>query len=122
VDELVACGAQVTTDAPEVGPLLREADIFINPVQRGSGVNIKMVEAMQAGLPVVSTTLGARGLSWRDGQHLLTADSAELFTSAVGRLLDDRELRQRIGSAAQEFVLAELVGPRHFRRIKALAR
>ncbi len=122
VVELQASGAQVTTDAPEVGSLLREADIFINPVQRGSGVNIKMVEAMQAGLPIVSTTLGARGLEWRDGQHLLIADSHEHFTSAVGRLLDDSELRQRIGSAAQAFVQDELVGLRHISRIRNLTR
>ncbi len=121
-DELVADGARVTTDAPEVVSLLREADIFINPVQRGSGVNIKVVEAMEAGLPVVSTTIGARGLSWRDGKHLLLADSPEDFTSTVGQLLDDCELRQRIGSAARAFVLDELGGLRHISRIRDLTR
>lgn len=122
VDELVASGARVTNNAPEVVSLLREADVFINPVQRGSGVNIKMIEAMQAGLPVVSTTIGARGLSWRDGEHLLLADSPEHFTTAVGRLLDDSELRHRIGSAAREFVLDDLVGLRHISRLKGLTR
>lgn len=122
VDELVACGARVTSNAPEVGSLLSEADVFVNPMQRGSGVNIKMVEAMQAGLPIVSTTVGARGLSWRDGQHLLIADTPEQFTAAVGRLVDDRELRQRIGSAAQEFVRDELDGLRHIGRMTSLTR
>jgi glycosyltransferase involved in cell wall biosynthesis len=68
--ELAAAGVRTTFDAPEVASHLAAADVFVNPVRHGAGINIKMVEAMAAGLPVVTTRPGARGLHWRDGEHL----------------------------------------------------
>jgi glycosyltransferase involved in cell wall biosynthesis len=47
------------------------ADIVINPVQYGSGLNIKTIEALGYGMPVVSTTAGARGLELATGQQAL---------------------------------------------------
>jgi glycosyltransferase involved in cell wall biosynthesis len=112
-------GAVVTADAPEVGPLLAAADVFVNPVRRGAGVNIKMVEAMAAGLPVVSTAVGARGVHWRSGEHLEVADSAEDFAATVRDLLDDPSRRAHLGEAGRRFVEAELDGVAQIRRLVA---
>ncbi|MEP6562994.1 MAG: glycosyltransferase family 4 protein, partial [Nakamurella sp.] len=119
VNELHAAGVRVTVDAPEVGSLLAAADIFINPVRRGAGVNIKMIEAMSAALPVVSTTTGARGMSWRDGEQLLVADTPVEFSAAVRKLLDDADERARLGAAGRRFVAAELDGVRQINRMRA---
>jgi glycosyltransferase involved in cell wall biosynthesis len=62
---------------------------------------LKILEAWAAGLPVVSTTIGAEGLPVRDGETALLADGAEAFAAAVTRLLTCKELRQRIGSAGR---------------------
>jgi glycosyltransferase involved in cell wall biosynthesis len=62
---------------------------------------LKILEAWAAGLPVVSTTIGAEGLPVRDGETALLADAAEAFAAAVTRLLTCKELRQRIGSAGR---------------------
>ncbi|MGS0685727.1 glycosyltransferase [Nakamurella sp. GG22] len=113
-------GARVTIDAPAVAPHLASADIFVNPVRRGAGVNIKMVEAMSAGLAVVSSETGARGMPWQDGQHLVVADDAESFTSAVQRLIDDPVERLRLGRQAVQFVTTELDGVRQIGRMRAL--
>lgn len=119
VQELEAAGAQVMVDVPQVAPVLAAADVFVNPVLAGAGVNIKMVEAMAASLPVVSTSVGARGLPWRDGEHLLIADDAGDFASAVTTLLQDRDHRDRLSRAGREFIGHELNGRRHIDRLRA---
>lgn len=108
VQELTAAGAQVLVDVPRVGPHLRSADVFVNPVRSGAGVNIKMIEAMSAALPVVSTSTGARGLPWRNGTELLVADDADEFVAAVRTLVDDEGRRAEMSRAAAEFVRSVL--------------
>lgn len=117
VAELTAAGAQVTVDAPEVASHLAAADVFVNPVQHGAGINIKMIEAMAAGLPVVSTTVGARGLHWRDGEHLLVADEPAAFRAAVRRLLDEPARRADLAEAGRRFVTGELDPVAQFSRL-----
>lgn len=102
--ELLTAGARVTVDAPEVASHLAAADMFVNPVQHGAGVNIKMVEAMSAGLPVVTTSVGARGLHWRAGEHYLVADAPNEFRAAVTLLLDEPGRRAALAAAGRAFV------------------
>ncbi|MCW0212463.1 MAG: glycosyltransferase family 4 protein [Pseudonocardia sp.] len=112
-------GVRLTVDAPDVHVHLRAAAVFVNPVRAGAGINIKMVEAMAAGLPVVTTTVGARGLHWRPGEHLVVADGAADFTAAVVGLLVDPAERAAIGEAGRRFVRTELDGARHISRMRA---
>jgi glycosyltransferase involved in cell wall biosynthesis len=83
-----------------VGEIARSR-VAIVPLLTGSGTRLKILEAWAAGLPVVSTTMGAEGLPVRDGETALLADGAEAFARAVTRLLTCTELRQRIGSAGR---------------------
>jgi glycosyltransferase involved in cell wall biosynthesis len=64
------------------GPLSRYA-VFVCPILSGSGVRVKLLEAFAAGIPVVSTTVGAEGLAARDGDVCRLADSAGAFAEAV---------------------------------------
>ncbi len=69
--------------------LLRAADINVNPVTSGSGTNIKLIEALAAGVPSVSTVAGARGLPDPDAVLWLSgAESADL-AATIDRLLAD---------------------------------
>ena len=116
--ELAAAGIRATYDAPEVGSHLAAADVFVNPVRHGAGVNIKMVEAMAAGLPVVTTPVGARGLHWRDGEHLVVAEGVAGFRDAVAGLLDDPARRSALAKAGRAFVEG-LDGVGRLRRLAA---
>jgi polysaccharide biosynthesis protein PslH len=109
VDALSALdGVSVHTDVPDVRPFLDRATVSINPTLSGSGVNIKVVDAMAAGVPVVTTDVGGRGLDWRPDRDLLVGDGPAAFADAVTRLLDDKALAARIGAAGREFVAREL--------------
>ena len=80
---------------------LSRSKVAVVPVRAGSGTRIKILEAWAAGVPVVSTSLGAEGLDAEDAVHLLLADDAAAFESALTRLLNDPELRTRIGRSGQ---------------------
>ena len=81
--------------------LLGAADVALNPVLQGSGTNLKVIEYLAAGVPVVSTAFGIRGLEAGNGRHLLVAEPHEMV-DAIGRVLSDREgaeARARAGRA-----------------------
>jgi glycosyltransferase involved in cell wall biosynthesis len=57
--------------------LLGTADVALNPMTSGSGSNLKMLDYFAAGIPVISTGFGARGISVIAGEHYLLADVLE---------------------------------------------
>jgi len=60
---------------------------------------------MAAGRPVVSTTVGARGLSYQTGHDICIADDGEAFADLTIHLLSDRDARHHIGANARQLVL-----------------
>jgi glycosyltransferase involved in cell wall biosynthesis len=88
---------------------LARAKVAVVPVLAGSGTRLKILEAWAAGLPVVSTTLGAEGLGARDGESLLLADGGPAFAEAVSRLLASMDLRQRVGAAGRRLLEKEFI-------------
>lgn len=85
--------------------LYRRAAVFIVPLRSGSGVRVKVLEAMARGVPVVSTSIGVEGLEVRHGEQLLIADTTQDFARAVGQLLDAPERRSALAEAARACVL-----------------
>jgi polysaccharide biosynthesis protein PslH len=80
---------------------LARAKVAIVPLLAGSGTRVKIIEAWAAGVPVVSTSIGAEGLPVRAGEHLLLADDPQAFAEAVTHLLANPSLRDRIGRAGR---------------------
>ena len=74
------------------------------PLRSGSGTRLKILEAMAAGVPVVSTRLGAEGIEAEDDVHLLLADSSQEIAAAVGRIVSSAETRSRLPQAARALV------------------
>jgi hypothetical protein len=74
--------------------------VFIAPIRSGSGMRIKLLEAMARGKAIVTTSLGAEGLNAIHGTHLLLADSPAEFAAAMDQLHHDSELRTKLGAAA----------------------
>jgi len=94
----------VTGTVPDVRPYYSCALAAVVPLRIGSGTRLKILEAMAAGIPVVSTRLGAEGLDLEDGTHLLLADSAQEMTAAVNRLATSPELWLRLSRSGHEVV------------------
>jgi O-antigen biosynthesis protein len=82
------------------GPLTRYS-VFVCPIFAGSGVRVKILEAFAAGIPVVSTPLGAEGLDCEDGRELLLVRDASEFAAAVVALFNDPARAASIAKAAR---------------------
>ncbi len=89
------------TVAHEQLPLIyAAADLGLNPVCHGSGTNIKMLDYMAAGLAMVSTDTGARGIDGRPGEHWIAAPT-DRFATEVEALLAAPERMASLGAAAR---------------------
>jgi glycosyltransferase involved in cell wall biosynthesis len=108
-------GIEARTDVLDILPFFHGARLLFVPLRIGGGTRIKILEAWAAGLPVVSTTLGAEGLPCRPGADILLADDAAGFAAGILRLLQDhglcRALRDEGLKRAQDFRWSGL-GPR----------
>ncbi|GAB4033950.1 glycosyltransferase [Spirosoma jeollabukense] len=78
-------------------------DIIVNPVRFGAGMKIKNVEALCAGLPLLTTTHGISGMDDAKDVALLAADSAEQFKELMQLLLSSYDLRFRLSEQAHEY-------------------
>mgnify|MGYP001091549445 FL=1 len=67
-------------------------------------MRVKIVEAWRWGLPIVSTSLGAEGIEYVDGEHLLIADDPASFAAAVLRLLQDPALNKCLRGSGRRWV------------------
>ena len=108
----------VTGEVKDLRPYRNRARVFVSPVRLGSGMRLKVLEAMAAGLPVVSTTLGMAGLDAQTGVNCLVADTPELFTRSVEWLLTDRNLSARMSRNARELVESEYTLEEGLRRFE----
>jgi glycosyltransferase involved in cell wall biosynthesis len=73
----------------EIREPLTRYSVFVCPIFSGSGVRVKILEAFAAGIPVVSTPLGAEGLGCQDGRELLLARDGAGFSAATMALFND---------------------------------
>jgi len=92
---------------PNVAQLLAVSDVAIAPLLHGSGTRLKILEYFSCGLPVVSTSIGIEGLNVEKGINVLVEDDMNNFSIRVIELLQDKELRTRIGRAGRELVIKE---------------
>jgi glycosyltransferase involved in cell wall biosynthesis len=96
---------------PELSPLLNSHCVSIAPLRFGAGMKGKIAEALAAGLPVVTTSVGAEGMQLEHGETAMVTDSPEAFAAAVVQLSSDPDFHQRLSES----------GRLHARRLWGLA-
>jgi glycosyltransferase involved in cell wall biosynthesis len=99
-------GVKVTGSVEDARPLIRRGAVFVVPLRIGGGSRLKILNALAMGKAIVSTSVGAEGLDVRDGEHLLIADTPELFVARTLELLGAPAKRQRLGTAGRALVEA----------------
>ena len=97
-------GVTVTGTVPDVRPYYRDALSAIVPLRTGGGTRLKILEAMAAGVPVISTPLGAEGLAVTPGKDILLTepDDAEGWLRHLSDVVDDKDQRAHLVQAALE--------------------
>lgn len=94
----------VTENISDARDAYSSATIMITPIKGGGGTRIKILEAMAAGLPVVSTSVGIAGLNVTDGENVFIADTSKTMAQKAVKLLNDQKLLASIGKSGQQHV------------------
>ena len=75
----------------DLEPYFQQGRVFITPLRFGSGIKVKVVNALYRGIPCVTTSIGAEGLKVKDGEHVYIKDDAATFAQAIFTLLEDKK-------------------------------
>jgi len=106
-DHSLSCPELVTLGQVEsLDGAYQEASIVLNPTRLGTGLKIKTIEALGQAKPLVTTSIGAAGLSDGKDKNFLVADEPKEFATAIESLLVSADLRQKMGKAAREYAAA----------------
>jgi glycosyltransferase involved in cell wall biosynthesis len=97
-------GVKVTGTVDNIKDYYQKGKVFVAPYHFGAGTKLKVLEAMASGIPVVSTTVGCRGIEVVDGKHFLIADNEIDFSNRVIELLTNFEKREKLALAARKLV------------------
>ena len=79
---------------------------MVVPIRAGSGMRVKILDALARGMPIVTTSVGCEGIEVTSGTHVLIADSPAAFAAAVVRTLTDDALVTALSTASRR--LAEV--------------
>ena len=97
-------GVTIAGEVPDAMQFIASKQINIVPLLSGSGIRVKILEAMSAGKVVVTTTCGVQGIPCTDGRHLLLADTPEQFVAQLKRCVDNPDLCRSLGDNARQLV------------------
>jgi glycosyltransferase involved in cell wall biosynthesis len=86
----------------ELSAVLAAADVGICPLRNGSGTKLKVMDYLAAGLPVVTTTVGAAGIDLVDGESALIRDDDAAFAAAVETIVSSPYVAEQLSQAAVE--------------------
>jgi hypothetical protein len=113
-------GVEVTGRVPDLTDLWRSAHVMLAPIRYSAGAQFKVIEAMAAGVPVVTTPPVAAAIGAVDPDQVLVAATADGLSAAVARTLEDAEAAARRAARAREHVLAAFTWDAQVRRMEEL--
>lgn len=97
-------GVTVVGEVPDALQFIGSKKINVVPLLSGSGIRVKIIEAMSVGKAVVTTTVGAQGIDYTDGVNILIADTPQQFADQIKRCLDDDAFCRSVGQAAARLI------------------
>ncbi len=97
----------VVGEVPDAFEFIKSKTISIAPLFSGSGIRIKIIESMALGKAVISTTIGAEGISYTDNKNIIIADDAASYVTAIKKLFLDADLCNSIGAKARTLIVKE---------------
>jgi len=99
-------GVTVTGSVPDVRPHLQGAVAMIAPLKIARGTQNKILEAMAAGVPVVTSSAAAGGVDALPEEHFLVADEPQAVADAVLRIVENPDERSRLAAAGRQRMLS----------------
>ncbi|MGB9594871.1 MAG: glycosyltransferase family 4 protein [Candidatus Poribacteria bacterium] len=97
-------GVIVTGLVDDVRDYISQSAVFVVPLRIGGGTRLKILQALAMKKAVVSTSIGCEGLGLIHNEHLLISDDPKEFAESVMLLLNDKDLRYRLGENGRKLV------------------
>lgn len=94
----------ITGEVTNIHEYVDKASVVVCPLLTGAGIKNKVLEAMALKKAIVSTSIGVEGICGTNGVHYIVNDNAQEFAESVCRLYSDKELCQKLGNNAFEYV------------------
>jgi polysaccharide biosynthesis protein PslH len=114
IAQLSAAGVEFAGFVADLAAALK-GGVMLVPIRIGSGIRVKILDAMFHGIPVISTSVGCEGIPASNELEILIRDDSEGFADAIVRMAKDRELRERLASAGRDLV-SKVYSPDQVRR------
>jgi glycosyltransferase involved in cell wall biosynthesis len=95
---------KVTGKVKDIRKFIEKANSVVVPIVVGSGTRNKILQAWSQERAVVSTTIGASGLNYKAGKNILIADDPNLFAKKIISILQDNNLKNRLGEKGRKWV------------------
>ncbi len=97
-------GVHIVGEVEDSIRFMTSKQIMVVPLLSGSGIRIKIIEAMSIGKTVIATTIAAEGIMYEDGENIIIANSAEEFASAVKYCVENPDKCKSIGEEAYKLI------------------
>lgn len=97
-------GVELAGYVADVRPIVQKAGMMVVPLRLGGGTRLKILDGLAMGKAIVSTSVGAEGLDVKTGEEILIADQVDDFAAQTLRLMDDADLRQKLGINGRKLV------------------
>lgn len=102
---------------PDAKAFLKKHAVIISPLLSGSGMRVKIIEAMSQSKYVVSTTIGAEGIADKDSDFIRIADTPKDFANKILEGLNDHDLRRKIKQNAYQKIKDEYTWEKNAEKI-----
>jgi glycosyltransferase involved in cell wall biosynthesis len=99
-------GIELAANVADIRPHMEDVVALLVPMRLGGGIQTKILEAMAAGVPVISTSFGCRGIAARPDQEVLIAETPEDFRRQADRLMTAPRFAADLSAAAKTWVQA----------------
>lgn len=97
---------EITESIEDARDAYLASTVMVTPIKGAGGTRLKILEAMAAGLPIVSTPIGVAGLGLKNGKHALVSDSMSGLAKQAIKIIKDKKAAEVMGKEAQKFVKA----------------
>ncbi|HDL63915.1 MAG TPA: glycosyltransferase, partial [Proteobacteria bacterium] len=95
---------RVTGAVDKILPYLRDSEVLLCPLSLGTGTRLKVLEAMAAGIPVISSNTGCEGIPVSTGKDIILAETNDQFIRETSNLLKSPGLGNQISLKARRLV------------------
>ena len=113
-------GVSVTGSVADVRSYLRRSVAMIAPLRIARGTQNKILEAMAAGVPVITSSVAAGGVDARAGEHFVVADGPAAVAAAALRIMSDATERERLAQAGRARMLSHHAWPSSMQRLDGI--